>query len=62
MPTLFVPEEKWAPHSWAINHPLTVAAQIHHGLVDAGLRLLGLLAVATSPRAATTPTASTRSG
>ena len=35
MPTLFVPEEKWGPRSWAINHPLTVAAQIHHGLVDA---------------------------
>ncbi len=36
MPALFVPEEKWGPRSWAINHPLTVAAQIHHGLVDAG--------------------------
>jgi hypothetical protein len=36
MPALFVPEEKWAPRSWAVNHPLTVAAQIHHGLVDAG--------------------------
>ena len=36
MSTLFVPEEKWRPRSWAINHPLTVAAQIHHGLVDAG--------------------------
>jgi hypothetical protein len=36
MPALFVPEDKWGPHSWAINHPLTVAAQIHHGLVDAG--------------------------
>ncbi len=36
MPTLFVPEEVWAPHSWAINHPLTVATQIHFGLVDAG--------------------------
>jgi hypothetical protein len=35
MPALFVPEEQWGPHSWAINHPLTVAAQIHHGLVDA---------------------------
>jgi hypothetical protein len=35
MPTLFVPEEKWGPRSWAINHPLTIAAQIHHGLVDA---------------------------
>jgi hypothetical protein len=36
MPDLFVPEDQWGPNSWAINHPLTVAAQIHHGLVDAG--------------------------
>ncbi len=35
MPTLFVPEETWGPRSWAVNHPLTVAAQIHHGLVEA---------------------------
>ena len=35
MPALFVPEEKWGPESWAVNHPLTVAAQIHHGLVEA---------------------------
>jgi hypothetical protein len=35
MPNLFVPEEEWAPDSWAVNHPLTVAAQIHHGLVEA---------------------------
>jgi len=35
MPTLFVPEEQWGPRSWAINHPLTVAAQIHHGLEEA---------------------------
>jgi hypothetical protein len=33
MPALFVPEEEWGPRSWAVNHPLTVAAQIHHGLV-----------------------------
>ena len=36
MPALFVPEEQWGPRSWAINHPLTVASQIHHGLVEAG--------------------------
>jgi hypothetical protein len=36
MPALFVPEERWGPASWGLNHPLTVAAQIHHGLVDAG--------------------------
>jgi hypothetical protein len=35
MPALFVPEEKWAPKSWAVNHPLTITAQIHHGLVEA---------------------------
>ena len=36
MPALFVPEETWGPDSWAVNHPLTVAAQIHHGMVEAG--------------------------
>ena len=36
MPALFVPEETWGPDSWALNHPLTVAAQIHHGLDEAG--------------------------
>ena len=35
MPALFVPEEKWGPRSWGLNHPLTVEAQIHHGLVEA---------------------------
>jgi hypothetical protein len=36
MPALFVPEERWGPGSWGLNHPLTVHAQIHHGLVDTG--------------------------
>jgi hypothetical protein len=36
MPALFVPEERWGAGSWGLNHPLTVNAQIHHGLVDAG--------------------------
>jgi hypothetical protein len=36
MPALFVPEEKWAPRSWGRNHPLTVRAQIFHGLREAG--------------------------
>ena len=36
MPTLFVPEEEWGPGSWAANHPLTVDAQIDHGLNVAG--------------------------
>jgi hypothetical protein len=35
MPALFVPEDQWGPRSWAINHPLTVQAQIHHGLEEA---------------------------
>ena len=26
MPDLFVPEERWAPGSWGVNHPLTVDA------------------------------------
>lgn len=34
MPALFVPEEEWAPGSWMTNHPLTVDAQIHHGLSE----------------------------
>ena len=61
MPALFLPEERWGPGSWGANHPLTVAAQIHHGLRRGGLRLLGLLARPTTPRAATGRTASTGS-
>ena len=36
MPPLFVPEDRWAPGSWAANHPLTARAQIEHGLREAG--------------------------
>jgi hypothetical protein len=36
MPALFVPEERWAPRSWGRNHPLTVHAQIYHGMTEAG--------------------------
>ncbi len=36
MPPLFVPEDRWAPGSWGANHPLTVRAQVRHGLVEAG--------------------------
>ncbi len=36
MPALFVPEESWAPRSWGTNHPLTVRAQVFHGLEEAG--------------------------
>jgi hypothetical protein len=35
MPSLFVPEERWAPNSWGVNHPNTVEAQIHHGMDEA---------------------------
>jgi hypothetical protein len=35
MPALFVPEEQWGLKSWARNHPLTVQAQIYHGLKQA---------------------------
>jgi Putative glucoamylase/RTX calcium-binding nonapeptide repeat (4 copies)/Protein of unknown function (DUF3131) len=36
MPPLFVPEDRWGPGSWGANHPLTVRAQIVHGLQEAG--------------------------
>ena len=36
MPSLFVPEERWGARSWGINHPLTVQAQVHHGMTEAG--------------------------
>ena len=32
MPALFVPEERWGAGSWRMNLPLTVDAQIDHGL------------------------------
>jgi Putative glucoamylase/RTX calcium-binding nonapeptide repeat (4 copies) len=35
MPSLFVAEDRWAPGSWGVNHPLTVNAQMHHGLEQA---------------------------
>lgn len=35
MPALLVPEEEWGEHSWGINHPLYVEAQIEHGLEEA---------------------------
>jgi hypothetical protein len=41
MPDLFVPEDRWAPRSWGVNHPLTVRAQILHGLLDANYGLWG---------------------
>lgn len=36
MVPLFVPEEEWGPDSWGVNHPLTVQAQIEHGMDEAG--------------------------
>jgi hypothetical protein len=33
MVPLFVPEEQWAPGSWAVNHPLYARLQIDQGLV-----------------------------
>ena len=35
MVPLFVPEERWGPQSWGVNHPLYVRGQIEHGLDDA---------------------------
>ncbi len=32
MVPLFVPEARWAPRSWGVNHPLNARAQIEHGL------------------------------
>lgn len=65
MVPLFVPEERWAPRSWGINHPLYVRAQIEYGLDDArygfwgfspacdpagGYRTYGVHAIASNPR------------
>jgi hypothetical protein len=36
MPTLVVPETHWGARSWAVTHPLYVAAQIDFGLEEAG--------------------------
>jgi hypothetical protein len=35
MVPLFVPEERWGPRSWGINHSLYVQAQILHGMREA---------------------------
>ena len=36
MVPLFVPEDDWGVHSWRLNHPVYVQAQIEHGLREAG--------------------------
>ncbi len=41
MPDVFVPEAKWGPRSWGINHPLHVRAQREHGLIEAGYGIWG---------------------
>jgi Putative glucoamylase/Protein of unknown function (DUF3131)/RTX calcium-binding nonapeptide repeat (4 copies) len=41
MPALFVPEERWGAGSWRMNHPLTVDAQIDHGMNVAGYGIWG---------------------
>jgi hypothetical protein len=35
MVNLIVPEAKWGPDSWGVNHPLYVQAHIEHGLEEA---------------------------
>ncbi len=35
MVPLFVPEERWGPRSWGVNHPRYVRGQIQHGLDEA---------------------------
>jgi hypothetical protein len=35
MVPLLVPEARWGPRSWGVNHPLYVRAQIEHGLEEA---------------------------
>jgi hypothetical protein len=44
MVSLFVPEARWAPRSWGINHPLYVRAQIEHGMKEARLGYWGISA------------------
>jgi len=41
MPDVFVPEARWAPRSWGLNHPLHVRAQREHGLVEARYGIWG---------------------
>lgn len=41
MVPLFVPEARWAPRSWGVNHPLYVRAQMAHGLDEAGYGFWG---------------------
>ena len=64
MVPLFVPEDRWAPRSWGLNHPLYARAQVEYGLNEAsygywgfspakspngGYREYGVPALATKP-------------
>ena len=60
MPTLFVPEEGWAPGSWRVNHPLTVRRRSTTAC-SRPATATGASHPPTSPRAATPSTASTPS-
>ena len=41
MVPLFVPEERWAPASWGVNHPLYARAQVEFGLHESGYGFWG---------------------
>ena len=77
MPPLFVPETRWAPRSWAVNHPLFVRAQVEHGLIEArygfwgfspsskpegGYRNYGVDAIGADPDGYTSNNDETRTG
>lgn len=41
MVPLFVPEDRWAPGSWGLNHPLYARAQVEYGLNEANYGFWG---------------------
>jgi hypothetical protein len=76
MVPLFVPEAEWAKHSWGVNHPLYVRAQIEHGLNEAhygywgfspackpegGYKTYGVDAIGTDPEVYTSSNKDTKS-
>jgi hypothetical protein len=77
MVPLFVPETRWAPRSWGVNHPLFVRAQIEHGFNEArygfwgfspssqpegGYRTYGVDAIGADPDGYTSNNDETRTG
>src|SRR5207302_1294372 len=77
MVPLLVPEARWAPRGWGINHPLYVRAQIEHGLDEArygfwgfspacrpegGYRSYGVDAIGADPDGYSSNNDDTRSG